>query len=180
MTGAAMPLPAAAGGNITYYVDDYPSLQNGYTVTGTITTDGNTGTLGLLDLKSWDISVLKSGVTQFTLTQSNTNALGVNITATATALTVSGSGENLLFEEQSPISHVFIYLIGWSGPSTNLYEAWDVPAQTTPLWGSTWPSTNVIASVPELSAFMQLALGALGAGAFIARAWSRHRRPHRG
>jgi hypothetical protein len=32
-----------AGGDITYDVVNNPSLQNGFTVTGTITTDGTTG-----------------------------------------------------------------------------------------------------------------------------------------
>jgi PEP-CTERM motif len=179
MTGGAIA-PPAVGGDITYAIVNYPTLQNGYTVSGTITTDGNTGTLGLVDLTTWDISVQKSGVTQFSLTPSNTNELGVNITATTTALTVSGSGDSLIFEQQSAVSHEIIYLIAWAGPTTNMYESYDIPAQGTPIWASAWPSTNVIASVPEPSTFVQLALGALGAGTFVARARSRHRRAHRG
>jgi hypothetical protein len=56
-----------ARAEITYAIQDYPALQNGYTIEGSITTDGSIGTLSTTDfIKDWSISILKDGVTQTT------------------------------------------------------------------------------------------------------------------
>ena len=47
--------PEVGAASITYDVVNYPTLQNGYTVSGTITTNGATGTsLPGSDITSWD------------------------------------------------------------------------------------------------------------------------------
>jgi hypothetical protein len=64
--------PASNGASIVYNVVDYPALQNGYTVSGTITTNGSIGThLPAMDITAWNITVSKMGVTQFTVTSAN-------------------------------------------------------------------------------------------------------------
>jgi hypothetical protein len=42
---------------ITYDIVNYPSLQNGYTIQGTITTDGTMGTLTKSDITGWSIQI---------------------------------------------------------------------------------------------------------------------------
>src|SRR5262245_491848 len=74
---AAIPLLLLAGiaptptevsaGSITYSLVDYPASQNGYTLEGSITTNGSTGTIISTDfIKDWSITILLNGVTQVT------------------------------------------------------------------------------------------------------------------
>jgi hypothetical protein len=56
MAGGAIAPPASQGG-ITYNLVNYATLQNGYTVSGTITTDGAIGTITNENVDKWDISV---------------------------------------------------------------------------------------------------------------------------
>jgi hypothetical protein len=51
---------------------DYPTLQNGYTVSGSITTNGSTGTkLPVSDITTYQLTVSHDGLTVFTLNTSN-------------------------------------------------------------------------------------------------------------
>ena len=51
----------------TYSIIDYPAFQNGFTIEGSITTDGTAGTLTNTDfIQSWNISILKNNVVQET------------------------------------------------------------------------------------------------------------------
>jgi len=51
------------GGSIVYQIQIYADLQNGYTLSGTITTDGTIGTLTSADVTAWSFSV--SGPTDY-------------------------------------------------------------------------------------------------------------------
>ncbi len=60
-----LTLPQAAlAGSMTYDLVNYPDLQNGWTLTGTITTDGNIGSISSTDITSWMWTVSMSGDTQ--------------------------------------------------------------------------------------------------------------------
>ena len=49
-----------AKGGLTYDIVDYPSISTPYTVSGTITTNGDTGTLlPSSDIVSWDITIFR-------------------------------------------------------------------------------------------------------------------------
>ena len=48
---------AAARADITYDLYDYPDLENGYTLSGTITTDGAMGVLSPTDITNWDVNI---------------------------------------------------------------------------------------------------------------------------
>jgi hypothetical protein len=161
--------PAALGGSITYNIVNYPELQNGYTVSGTITTDGQTGTITTADITSWDVSVLLSGVIQLNFTPTNSTASAL-LTATTTALTnpTTPPPQVLEFLDSSLPS---TYII-WVGPSSSFYQSANFGAS---LWFSEWPTNGVIAAsaVPEPSSFILLAVGA---GAVIAHVWSRRGR----
>jgi hypothetical protein len=44
---------------ITYNLVDYSSLENGWTLSGTITTDGTIGALAASDITSWTFTITK-------------------------------------------------------------------------------------------------------------------------
>jgi hypothetical protein len=75
-----------------YDIQNYPSLQNGFTLSGTITTDIDTGTLSGADIKAWTITItpaVGSGTT-FDSTMSGSNVLGTNgVDVSPTAITLS-------------------------------------------------------------------------------------------
>jgi len=67
LTALAFRPAEVAAGSITYNVVNYPDLQNGNTVTGTITTDGATGSnLPGTDITLWNITI--QSVYTFTMT----------------------------------------------------------------------------------------------------------------
>ncbi len=48
---------SARGGSVTYYFPNDVTLQNGYDMIGSVTTDGKVGTLSALDIVDWSLSV---------------------------------------------------------------------------------------------------------------------------
>jgi hypothetical protein len=77
------------GGSIVYNIQNYADLQNGYTLSGTITTDGTIGTLTSTDMIAWSFSV--TGPTSYQLTSQTAGAsvFTVNLISTATELTLA-------------------------------------------------------------------------------------------
>jgi hypothetical protein len=56
------PTATTKGGSIVYNLQSYPDLQNGYTVSGTITTDGTIGTLTSANITAWSFLVTGFGI----------------------------------------------------------------------------------------------------------------------
>jgi len=56
--------PAVMAGSTTYNIVNYPDLQNGWTLSGTITTDGTIGPIGSSDITSWTWTVTEAGISQ--------------------------------------------------------------------------------------------------------------------
>ncbi len=52
----------ARGSSITYNLESYLPLQNGYTLSGTITTDGTIGTLTSSDITAWSFTITQGSV----------------------------------------------------------------------------------------------------------------------
>ena len=52
-----LTLPPAVLADSIYIIKDYPELQNGWTLSGTITTDGRLGPIGPNDITSWEWTV---------------------------------------------------------------------------------------------------------------------------
>jgi hypothetical protein len=96
--------PASAfSGTITYDIVNYPTLQNGYTVDGTITTDGNMGSLTAFDIISWSISI-DGGVWPSPVTQANGTIVDLDqpvdspgLIASPAGLELQAGGPNELF-----------------------------------------------------------------------------------
>src|SRR5579862_2389918 len=77
---------------ITYTFANYPSAQNGYTLTGTITTDGTIGNLSSADITAWFFSAT-NGSTSLSITSTDAGAQALvtgdhaaDVSATATTI----------------------------------------------------------------------------------------------
>lgn len=185
MTGGAIA-PPASGGSITYQIINYPTLQNGYTVSGSITTDGNTGILNSNDITSYYVAISLNGVPVNGLDSPYSFSTTYDLYATTTSLTLLTGGE-LTFAFTGVKYPIFF--IGWGTYDdelnlSDLYESTSIYPGTAGMereiyWADAWTYVNTIASVPEPSAIALLTTGALGAVAFSVHGRSRHRRPHR-
>jgi hypothetical protein len=93
-TIACVLLSLSPAGAASYTYNLVPSVVNGaLDFSGTVTTDVDTGTLALSDIKAWNITVsldpsLMEGSASFTLTDSNSNKfmLGSDLSATPSTL----------------------------------------------------------------------------------------------
>jgi hypothetical protein len=142
------------GGPITYNIESYAALQNGYTMSGTITTDGTIGTLASADVTGWSFSV--TGPTSYQLT-SLTPTAGFfldNLTATATSLTLApptAGQESLLgfeggsFGSTSPTSSTTVIqqTPPRAGPPRTVILPLMAPARPAGLHGKTSSTTHL-------------------------------------
>jgi hypothetical protein len=79
------------GGSILYEIQNYADLQNGYTISGTITTDGTLGTLVTADITAWSYTITGAGG-GYTVTSQDAGssiALARGLTANATSITLA-------------------------------------------------------------------------------------------
>jgi hypothetical protein len=170
LAGFALVSPHVNADSITYAVDNYPSLQNLYTVSGTITTNGATGTgLPFSDITSWNITITSGSSTIETFTNTHSSNNGANFDATPTTLTVTPSTgvDVIVFLSNSPYG-----FIEWFGAGiAPFYEARN--PEGTYIWSSPYdPQSQPVASaVPEPSSAI---LAVLGAVAVVAYGVSRH------
>lgn len=80
--------------SITYIIQNYASLQDGYTLSGTITTDGNVGTLSASDITGWSFTT-SGGPNGFTASATGAGTgvdLLSNLVASTTQLTLADPG----------------------------------------------------------------------------------------
>jgi hypothetical protein len=93
---ALIAAPPTTAASITYNIQNYPSFQSGYTLSGTITTDGNVGTLTQADITSWSLSV-SGGPNSFTAAGSGagTGVESIGLVASTNQLTLADPGTQL-------------------------------------------------------------------------------------
>jgi hypothetical protein len=173
---ALIPTEVGAG-SITYNVVNYPDLQNGYTVSGTITTNGATGTfLPGTDITSWDISITKGTTTVVTLTPTDSFNISNAFDATTTSITAATPFDVVEFVATS-LPEIDLSWTGLPGGGAVSYMAED-HTNNTNLWNSSlFPANSPIATVPEPSSAVLASVGAVAA--FLAYGSSRHRRAQR-
>jgi hypothetical protein len=165
--------PREVYADITYTIDNYPALQGGYTVSGTITTNGTTGPFirpGGGVVKSWDIAITEGPTTIFDFTHSNSSFAGSTFDATLTSLSIA-AGDTIYLRSSNPS----LYDIQWLNLApSEVYQA-DTPQGI--LWSSIdWNPESPVATasaVPEPSSAI---LAAIGAVSGIAYGWVRKRR----
>jgi hypothetical protein len=161
----------APAASITYNVVNYPSLQAGFTVSGTITTNGTTGVqLPISDITSWNITIT-NGTLAATLTPANTSETGsVTFDATPSAITVASSEDLILF---SNVAATATYQ--WRNFTTNLGYSGTVP---TSFGDQGWANTVTLMTTPvaitSLPEPTSAVLAVIGAGAVVAFGLARH------
>jgi hypothetical protein len=177
LAGLALTPPEVGAGPITYSIVDYSSITNPYTVSGSITTNGATGTnLPISDITGYDILV-QSSTTHYEIKTQTSFILGT-FDATATSLTVAtGMDEIAITDGTSAVNLTWrnlpatISYLGIKGTSTGDQELWfgDLPTLQSPV--------ATVSAVPEPSSAALASIGAVVA--FLAYGWSRHRRAQR-
>ena len=160
----------AASANIVYNVDRTVGMGS---VTGTITTDGNTGTLGLGDFLAWNLT-LKGVGASYAINNTDSVIWGDpfgDVTATATDLyfNFSGSTGDMIFQQgESSGSH---YYCDQAGVTACFQGESDVPQYYTDSSAQIVSRTGnqIIGSVvpePSTWALMLLGFAALGCAGY--------------
>jgi hypothetical protein len=151
---------------------NFPTLPNGYTVSGTITTNGATGTqLPTTDITSWDITIYHGGFPGLTFNPSSTIIPDSTFDATNTTITLSSPPSFITMTTGSPQFN----FISWAHNTTSInFQAGHMELT---IFNTDLPSTTPIATVPEPSSAVLASIGAVVA--FLAYGWSHHRRAQR-
>ena len=163
--------PGKARADITYTIVDYPADENGYTVSGTITTDGSTGTEtsgGFIE--SWSVSITKNGTTiaDFASTQSGFVSVSGDLVVTSTSIDLAPAPPSGLGGGYLQLTGQNNYSIDWSddGFVTGhpLYSAGSISPPTY-YWNSSGAAApteiaTATAVVPEPSTAAVAVLGA--------------------
>ena len=191
---AATALIAAAhiaeAGQITYSLQNYGADQAGSTLTGSITTDGNLGTLTAADIVAWTWTVTPPVGSPFTQSSGpGINTTIENLFATDTQLLLpelqsehseiflgtGDSGSGLLVYRREENNAIFLYGAQPSLPGTGFWLT------ANPGMGGTdpWVIGVATSSVPEPSGVVLLSLGTAGVLLSRGTLW-RSRRKHRG
>jgi hypothetical protein len=165
----------ANASNIIYSFANYPTLQNGYTIAGTIVTDGTIGVLPYSSIVSASFSVTNGAIT-WTLTKADDVYGVMNLVATASQIllppdTTSGAIPDLSIGSggyETPHIQIDYKLRG--GYSSDYYCDVDHQFTLTQVWTNNGPNpfnlhgeSLVIANiVPEPSTIALFAIGTFG------------------
>ncbi len=165
LAGIGLGTPEATAGSVVYTMDNYPALQDGYQLTGTITaTDGS--------ISGWDITI--AGVNE-SFTPAN-SSFGGTLIISSTQITVTS-----WVDLYATFVDYYISGISWS-PQYSSYSA-EISPPPTLLWNTTIPDAPFgIATVPEPSSGVLAVLGGvtgLTYGWFWCRR-GRHRQGYKG
>jgi len=151
----------------TYDFQNYPSFQNGFTLSGTITTDIDTGTLTAPDITAWSITITSAGgsATTYDSTMSGSSVSG-SVTVNPTAITAT-TDEVLAFGDASGYSPLQYnrdtpnyYYISYPSPGN---INWFDSLGPTSLGGDPWIiATAPTSAVPEPSNLTVFVIGMAG------------------
>jgi hypothetical protein len=111
----------AIAGPITYSLVNYPDLQNGATLTGSITTDGQ---LGFPNILSWTFTITSTALGTFTASSSDAGAsfhIDGPLTATASQITLPGPDIEFSFFQTNHLE----FSTGLSGTGPGKLLVWD-------------------------------------------------------
>ncbi|HXQ13564.1 MAG TPA: PEPxxWA-CTERM sorting domain-containing protein [Caulobacteraceae bacterium] len=164
---------AAHAGAIVYHVDQ--TIGDG-SVVGFIKTDGATGTLGALDITSWNLSLNGVGAS-FDLTPLNSHVLdrGVDVTATTADLFFNfsgGDGGRLLFQTGGEDGEQYYcdatsLADCYQGATVAPITIFDASEQHVPEEGN--QIIGVAGGVPEPATWAMFLAGFTGLGAMLRR-----------
>jgi hypothetical protein len=155
---------------ITYNFLSYPDLYNGSTLSGSITTDGTTGTIDDSNLISWQFSITPptgSGLLVWTgdQTTTHTDYPWTVMEATPQTLTI-GVGDYLVINDNTSSAG-----IDWDGTWSPMVVAAD--PNGNPYWthfdNGDIPTLVIAAATPEPSTLVLLGIGAVSLLAYARR-----------
>jgi len=160
----------------TYDFVNYLSLQSGFTLSGTITTDINTGTLPAADITAWTFTITPTGGSGTTYDSTMPGSV-VNgeVIVSPTAITLAlgylsfgdASGYSPLLYDIAPPNYYYI-----SEPSSGDIK-WFHNLSPTSLGGEPWIiATAATAAVPEPP---NLAVFAIGMAGIAGMVWRRRK-----
>jgi hypothetical protein len=149
----------ASGGDLTYDLVNYPAAQNGYTLSGSITTDGTIGILTPSDITAWTVTI-SSPTTSETFSSSDPgSATGIqsNLIATSSEIYLPPSSDGAdILELIGPGNDQIIF---------DNYNEYTAIISSGRVWYSGNPVagdwTIATASVPEPSTFAMLGIAAV-------------------
>jgi hypothetical protein len=150
----------ASAGSIAYNLVDMPADQNGFTVSGTITTDGAIGNLANSDITTWSVTISQGGTSETFTSGDGGPIVNIqnNLVATASEIYVppaanfAVANDFQLLSVPSIPNPISIDQIRWVNSPQPIYMA-QVNFSSPPAWNTT-PSvagTNwvIATSVPE-------------------------------
>jgi PEP-CTERM motif len=155
----------ASAGSITYNTVNLPDYQFGYTVNGTITTDGTIGAVSAGDITAWSVQIYNASTSVTFTGQSATITIGLMASATELYLPAPNSPvQNELILAGSVPGLVDDASIGWlvhSVPSTFTQyviqlSSNGMPNISSPPFLNPWVIAT--ASVPEPSTVVMLGI----------------------
>ena len=149
-------VPASATADIIYNLVNDPVDQRGYTLSGTITTDGALGPISGDDIVAWTFTISGFG-TSGTFSSTDTGAVAdfsaTSTVATTTSIMITG------FSNLAKGSDEDVINLDWN-PSTQGYggtvdsvTGW-FAHPTAGFQGSTWTIATVASAVPEPSSIV--------------------------
>jgi hypothetical protein len=167
-------LGGGAKGDLTYNVVDYTTITAPYTVSGTITTNGDLGAgLPTSDIIEWDITVTNGSTVLFDLTQNNSAVTLAPFNATETEINIDFSNSAIILRDNTGDE----ILWGEGGSASSIYRG---ETHTSTLWLGSLPSAGspvaTISTVPEPAS---LVLAGIGIGGVSVSVLVRKRRQQR-
>ncbi len=178
LAGAGIAPQSLKAGSITYNIENYPAVQAGSQLSGSITTDGHIGSLASANILSWTVTI---DSTTFASTDPGASVTIIDnkLVASSTAITLASDIIPNVFELSVPttpnpsiLEYDYSPTLAYVG-QINTGLKWDtIFAQPGP------PLTIGVfasSSVPEPSSAVLAVFGVIG----IAYGWSSHRRAQR-
>jgi hypothetical protein len=164
-----------SGANTVYELVSFPTLQSGYSVTGTITTDGTLGSISDIHIVDSSITSVIDGVNTYQNVHPNDTFSTVNLIATTTGIFLPASPPGtpspqftIASTGYDTVQIQYDYIQTAPG-TTNLqyYGSVDHPLTLTQLWsisgtnllGLTGEPWMIARAVPEPGTFAMLACG---------------------
>ncbi len=185
-----LTLPQAVlAGSITYNLVNYPTDQNGCTLSGAITTDGQTGVLSPSDILSWSWTITGARVNENGIeyplppisaagtSVPNADLYPWTLVATPSQILLPRGGVLDVSSFMTPNGNVFLYY--WNYPETYVSPAYFAyvfnPANTSEiyLWLTSNPAMGgndpwvVASSVPEPSTLYLLVFGTVCGSVYV-------------
>jgi len=182
---------AALSGSITYDFQDYSADENGATLSGSITTDGQLGALAPSDILSWTLTITGATVVvnghpvdvppitaSATKVDGNTIAFKANLVATPAQLSIAPGGSlgigaagvagaaegTVILQYDRTSGQIPYYSSEYEpfSPHVPFVVPWDTES---PMMGGTDPW--IVAAVPESSSLYLLSFGAVFASGYV-------------